>query len=341
MNVVNITQPDVTLRLDLEGVIQEVMVSSALSEQGLEAWVGRPWTDTVGDSAGNKVRRMLEDARKRRVSAFRQVTQRFPSGLELLIEYTTVRLGGRSGLIAVGKNLQAMAGLQSRFIAAQREMERDVWKLRDIETRYRLLFEASGEAVVLIRAATLEMVEANPAALQALDLPRGTAVGGRAFLPAVASGDRDALQAMLRAVREHGKALGLLVRLGARAAPRIVRASLMQSESGLTYLLQLTTPAGAEPPRPAAPLSVHEVGGDVPGVQLPPPGLDARLGGGTLDELVREAVRAFEQAFVQRALETCGGDRPRAAHLLGISPRRLAMKLARWRRTARRTGTGS
>ena len=89
---------------------------------------------------------MVEDARAIGVSAFRQVTQRFPSGLELPIEYTTVRLGGQAGLIAIGKNLQAVAELQSRLIAAQHAREQDYWKLREIETRSRLLFDASNEA---------------------------------------------------------------------------------------------------------------------------------------------------------------------------------------------------
>lgn len=332
MNVVNIAQPDVTLRLDLQGVIQEVSVSSTLSDQGLEAWVGKPWVETVADAGGNKVRRMVEDARKRRVSAFRQVTQRFPSGLQVLIEYTTVRLGGRSGLIAVGKNLQAMAGLQSRFIAAQREMERDFWKLRDIETRYRLLFETSGEAVLLLRAATLDIVEANPAAMRALELEGATA--HRSLLSDVAPADHDPLQAMLRGVREQGTSPGILVHLGAQRRPWLVRASLMQAESGLMFMLQLS-PGGPQVPADAA-------GGGEPDVaahgwaaglargaaRL----LDARLGKQTLDALVKELVGAYEQAFVMRAMQACGGDRIRAAQLLGISVRSLAAKLARFRR---------
>jgi transcriptional regulator PpsR len=168
--VANIAQPDVTLFLDMEGVIREVSLSNALADQSIDAWIGRPWVDTVGDLGSEKVKRMVEDARTSRVSIFRQVTQRFPSGLELLLEYTTVRLGGKSGLIAIGKNLQAVAELQSRLIAAQQAMERDYWKLREVETRYRLLFSASNEAVLLIRAANLRIVEANPAALRALGL---------------------------------------------------------------------------------------------------------------------------------------------------------------------------
>ena len=108
-----------------------------------KSWIGRPWIETVENLGTSNVKRMLDDARTTGVSAFRQVTQRFPSGLELPMEYTTVLLGGRAGLLAIGKNLQAVAELQARLIAAQQAMERDYWKLREVETRYRLLFDAS------------------------------------------------------------------------------------------------------------------------------------------------------------------------------------------------------
>ena len=104
---------------------------------------------------------MVEDARASGISAFRQINQRFPSGLEIPMEFTTVLLGGRAGMLAIGKNLQAVAELQSRLIAAQQTMERDYWKLREIETRYRLVFDASDEAVVIVSPANLRIVEAN------------------------------------------------------------------------------------------------------------------------------------------------------------------------------------
>ena len=170
MSNVNIAQPDVTLLLDLDGVIREATLSRSLSDEGVEGWLGKPWNDTIIDTGGEKVRRMLTDAREQGVSAFRQVTQRFPSGLELPMEYTTVLLGGRAGLLAVGKNLQAVAELQARLIAAQQAMERDYWKMREVETRYRLLFDTSHEPVVLLRAADLRILQANPAALVALNL---------------------------------------------------------------------------------------------------------------------------------------------------------------------------
>lgn len=239
MTHISIGQPDVTLRLDFEGVIRDASLSRDILGEGLGAWVGRAWTETVGDLGIDRVRRMVEDARSKGVSAFRQVTQRFPSGLELPIEYTTVRLGSKAGLIAVGKNLQAVAELQSRLLAAQQAREQDYWRLREIETRSRLLFDASSEAMLVVRAETLSIMEANPTAIRTLGLAPGWD-----FLREMAPHDQESFQDMLLRVREHGRAPGVVVHLGSDHAPWAVRASLMTADPGPLFLLQLM-PVGA------------------------------------------------------------------------------------------------
>jgi transcriptional regulator PpsR len=240
---INIAQPDVTLMLDLNGVIQDVTLSNAVSEEPVDDWRGRPWVETVGDGVSGKVMRMVEDARERGVSAYRQVNQRFPSGLEVPMEYTTVRLGGKAGLIAIGRNLRAVAELQSRLIAAQQAMEQEYWKLREVETRYRLLFDASNEAVLMLKADTLRIIEANPAAIRALGLARG-----REILPDMAAEEREPFQAMLQRVRQSGRAPGVLLHLGPDRAAWLVRASLMTSDPGPVFLVQLAPASGAQIP---------------------------------------------------------------------------------------------
>lgn len=237
MDSTTFAQPDVTLHLDMEGVITSVSVSNGILDTGMDAWIGRSWADTVADVGSDKVRRMVQDARSYGVSAFRQVNQRFPSGLELPIEYTAVRLGRKGGVMAVGKNLKTVADLQSRLIAAQQAMERDYWKLRNVETRYRLVFDASSEPILVMRASNLHILEANPAAIRAL----GFSPAGREFLAELAPQEREPFQAMLLRVREHGKAPAALVHLGQEGQPWLVRASLMTSEPGHAYMLQLAT----------------------------------------------------------------------------------------------------
>jgi len=238
--VLDSATPDVRLRLDGDGIIREVAVAAAYAGEGAEAWVGLPWTETVREFGGTEVRRLMDDARAHGVSGFRQVTQRFPSGLELPVDYTTVRIGGTAGLVAIGKNAQMVTELQSRLVAAQLAMERDYWKLRDVESRYRLLFDASNDAVLLLRPANLEIAEANTAAIRAL----GTAPVGRNFLAEIPPEERAAFQSMLTAVRENGRAPGVVAHLGPARESWAVRGSLMAGEAGPLFLLQLTR-AGA------------------------------------------------------------------------------------------------
>jgi transcriptional regulator PpsR len=242
----NAAQPDITLLLDSEGVIREVHLAKTLASETADALVGRPWAETVTDSGGDKVRRLVEEARTSRVSVFRQINQRFPSGLEVLMEFTTVRLGGKSGVLAIGRSLQAVADLQSRLIAAQQALERDYWKLREIETRYRMLFDVSGEAVLLVRADTLEIVEANPAALRALGHGLdATRLAGRSLADQAVPEERERLLAALRRAREHGKAPGVVVHFGAERIPHVFRASLLKADADLLFLVYLGVPGAA------------------------------------------------------------------------------------------------
>jgi transcriptional regulator PpsR len=248
MSINSIAQPDVTLFLDGEGVIQKATLSRAVGKGSMDAWLGRRWEETVGDIGGEKIRRMIADARSIGVSGFRQVTQLFPSGLELPMEYTTVRLGQKAGLIAVGKNLKAVAELQSRLVSTQQTMERDYWKLREIETRYRHLLDASDEAVLLLNAQSLRIVEANPAAAKVLGTGqrRREDVASKDLLADFLPPERQSFNAMLRIVREQGKAPAIVIRLGRERQPWIVRASLINSEQTPLFLVRLSPVGGAQ-----------------------------------------------------------------------------------------------
>lgn len=226
----NAAAPDVKLILDLQGVIREATLSPAFEGEHPDAWIGTPWMETVRSADGEHLRRMVEDARHRGVSAFSQVVQRLPSsGREVPIEYTTVRLGAGSSLIAIGKNLNVISELQNRIADAQQTMERDYWKRREIETRYRLLFTSSRDAVMLVDAKDLSIRERNPAAAAALGLPASAArsAGARKLSEWLPPEERGGFERLLRQVREQGKAPSMLMRLGPGRQAWMVRASLI------------------------------------------------------------------------------------------------------------------
>lgn len=258
----DLAPPDVVLVLDDDGVIRDATLSNGFSSEGVSEWVGNPWADTVAEADGEKLWRMLADARSTGVCAFNHLNQRFPSGLEIPIEYTAVRLGENAGLLAVGKNMRAVAELQTRLVEAQQAIERDYWKLREVETRYRLLFNSSSDAVLLLKAGNLSILELNPAAAQALGVSvLKTKASAAVRLPdLLMAEERELFESMIRRVRERGKAPGILLRLGDEQVPWMVRGSLVSSVTDEVCLVQLV-PVASVPQQPDSeqPIPVDEL----------------------------------------------------------------------------------
>ncbi len=260
MTAASIVQPDVTLTLDLAGVIRKVELAGDVDEARADGWVGRRWVETVDESASDVVARMIEDALSRGLSAFHQVPQRFPSGRELPIEYTTIRLGENAGMLAIGRNIQAVTELRNRLAAAQQAMEQDYWRLREVETRYRVLFDVAQEPVLTVRAVDLRVMEANPAAIRAL----GVNPVGRYMADEIATADRERFLGMLQRSRDKGRAPGMMVHLGREARPWLARSSLINTADGPTYLLQMAPVGGATVTPPVEPLAVERLVGRLP-----------------------------------------------------------------------------
>ena len=255
MTGVNLVQPDVTIRLDRDGIIQDTIVSERIASETLRPWHGRRWAETVAQSALDKLRRMVQDALTTGVSAFTPISQRFPSGLEMPLEYTAVSLGADSGLIAIGRQYHVVSELESRLLATQKAMEQNHWKLRDVETRYNVIFNAAIDPVLLIEVDTLRIIDANPAANRTLGIgPNWN------FLTEIAEADRTPFLAMMDRARDYGQAPGVIVHLGAERRSWIVRTATVESVDTPSYLLYLTQVGSIDrlaeaPPRPAcAPL---------------------------------------------------------------------------------------
>lgn len=97
MRATDLAQPDVTLLLDTSGTIRETTFANLVSSESMDSWSGRPWLDTVKDHGSDKVRRLLEETTTNGLCAFRQMTQCFPSGLEVPMECTAILLDRLDG----------------------------------------------------------------------------------------------------------------------------------------------------------------------------------------------------------------------------------------------------
>jgi len=237
-----IIQPDVKLLLDGHGVIRDVTLASSFSREDVSAWVGQPWAETVDPSGAERLQQLIAEARAIGTAGFGQFIQRFPDGAAVAMEYTAVRLGKRAGLLAIGRSLQAVAEVQSRVLAAQKAMTQDYWQLRDIESRYRALFDVADEAVVILNAEDLRLIEANPTAQRAFALSPG-----QAFTSIITTADRQTFRATLARVGKELRMPGFIVHIGPHQVPWVVRATLAPAKTIPALVLQLVEISGTRP----------------------------------------------------------------------------------------------
>jgi transcriptional regulator PpsR len=243
---------DVALIVDGDGVIQDLATGTGDAAIGsLDGWVGRRWVDTVGTDSRAKVELLLRDVAATGSSPRRQLNQVTPDGTDLPMAYTAVRLGSTGMLVASGRDLRALAQMQQRLVETQQALERDYWRLRHVETRYRLLFQLSSEAVLVVDAQTRRVVDANAAAGSLFSLPPDKLLGRPTPLDLDANGER-AFDELLASTRRDGRAdeVALTLRDG-----RLVRASAscFRQDVQTLFLVRLTVPAPvaiAATPRP-------------------------------------------------------------------------------------------
>jgi len=249
---------DVTLVLDGEGVIRDLAFGSEeLSKEGYQHWLGQPWALTVTVESRPKVEALLRDAGapSQSLAAWRQLNHPSPNGVDVPILYSAIRVGDQGRVVAVGRNLRAVSALQQRLVEAQQSLERDYARLRHVEARFRLLFQMSSEAILIVDALSQKIVEANPAATGLLSNGAKHVVG-KIFPNDFGAEGSQAVQALLATARSSGRADDTHVRLGKNGREFLLSASLFRQDNTSHFLIRLTPAEGAVAPLPKTKLAL-------------------------------------------------------------------------------------
>lgn len=251
------TAADIALVLDASGVVVDIAFGAGpIAQEGFQDWVGRPWVDCVTSDGRDKIEAMLSEiaapsqgplwrqvnhpaGRSRRQRAAAGSVEEAVAPAETIpVAYVAIALGVEGRVVALGRDLRDVAAMQQRLVDAQRAMDRDYSRLRQAETRYRLLFQLASEAVIIVNDVTGKIVEANPAAL-ALASASGKKLAGRAFIDLIDGEARAAMNGMLASVRALGEAEAVTVALRSGPARVSVSASLFRQEAGAFFLVRL------------------------------------------------------------------------------------------------------
>lgn len=240
---------DLALIVDAQGVIRDVSLNASHAGElaELRQWVGRRWVETVTIENRVKVNAMLGAAAAGAgvgTTPERQVTHALSGGVDLPVSYSIVPLASQGGLLALGRDLREVAAAQQRLVDAQQSMERDYLRLRHTEARYRLLFEAVDEAVLVLDASSLIVFEHNAAAVRLL-ADGARRIVGRSALDLLAPDSHADVQARFAQARTAGSCDELLVRLAPGGAEVRLAASAFKQDSTTLLLVRLSSPSGA------------------------------------------------------------------------------------------------
>jgi transcriptional regulator PpsR len=240
------TASDIALVVDADGTIRDIAFQSDELAGDLDTspdWVGRKLMATVMPDSRPKVTHLLADAVAHNARPkWRHLNHATRDGRSVPVLYCAVQVGDDGRMVAFGRDLRAMSALQQRLMTAQETLERDYSRMREVETRYRLLFQMSSEAVLILDTVRHRVVEANPAA-RTLFAARADQVSGQTLSEIFSADTLGSVQTHLGAIRVDGRAEEFPARLAASGTDVVVAASLFRQETTTLFLVRITVAA--------------------------------------------------------------------------------------------------
>lgn len=234
---------DIAMVIDRKGIIRDVAISATgLPSEGFADIVERPWVDTVTSDSRPKVEEMLRDARGPRPSGWREINQQ-TAGDSIPIRFITLDTGHSGHILALGRDLRAVEQLQQRILQAQQAIERDYARLRQAESRYRVLFQIASEAVLIVDPVSKRIVEANPAAGTLLNIDYAS-IAGRPFAKLFHPESRDTALAILVDSNPSQRTDAIALRLADGRSGFTATGSLFRQEGATHVLISLAPPRG-------------------------------------------------------------------------------------------------
>lgn len=237
---------DFSLVLDDRGVVSELVVASTELEFCIDqTWVGRAWVDTVADESRGRMESLLASARSTPgIPVQADITHLDLQGAELPVQYRLVSepANGAGALVALARDLRPVANLRQQLLNAQQALEQDYWRLRQLETRYRMLFDMVADAILVVDAVSGRILEANPRAAELL--AGGDNIIGKPFPAGFDHAGMAAVASLLREAQAVGKGSATGVGAANSDAGFTVVANFLRQGNESRFLVRLGTIGG-------------------------------------------------------------------------------------------------
>jgi transcriptional regulator PpsR len=194
--------------------------------------------DTATSESRGKIESMVSGPKGVADVRWRQINHPSPQGTDVPMQYAVVSLGAEGRLLALGRDMEAVAVLQRRLIETQQSIERDYLRLRHVEAKFRTLFETSNDAVLVVDGSTYKVLDANANA-QLFAKDSSKKLVGRDIYECFEAGARDDLQSLLRMAHATGRVEMCRARFVGASVDCSVSASVFRQENGPQFLVRL------------------------------------------------------------------------------------------------------
>ena len=211
---------DIVVAVGNDGAVIDVGYSDpTLSAFAPEQWIGRRFKECVTPESQSKADALVSGALGGRVLVGRQVNHPpLDSGTatrpapDLAVTYRAASIGGGRFML-LGSDMRTITDLQTRLLRTQIGMDRDIRRLREVETRYRLLFRLADQPLLIVDASSLEIVDANDPAGDLFERP-ARKLQGMALPALFTRAEQSALAARIATIAAIGKVDTVKGRIG-------------------------------------------------------------------------------------------------------------------------------
>lgn len=230
---------DITLVVDAEGFIRDVVAGEQFSDKNCRHWIGRRWIETVTLESRPIIEELCRDESGRSSLRWLHVTHSSSNASGTPVRYAALHIGKTGRIMAVGRDLSGALALQQRVADAQQSLEEEASRLRHAETLFRILFQVASQPVLVVDS-NLRVVAANPAAcsLANRDPKR---FNGRNFTDIFDTEGAKAIQERLPQVRALGWGGEITSKLADSEQEIIVVASMFRQNGLVHYLILLSS----------------------------------------------------------------------------------------------------
>jgi transcriptional regulator PpsR len=230
---------DLTVLMTPDGIIcDQVMAGPDLPLGLFTGWPGKQLSETVTVESKPKIEQMLGEAGVVSPPRWRQVNHPVSDGRDIPISYSAVKVGPQGHIIAIGRDMSKVAVLQQRLLSAEQAVEQEYQRLRNAETRFRVLLQSATDAIVIVDARSGRIVECNPAASSVLNRPvkkLQNAIIDEVFH----NDDVDSVKSALDGLRSLGKTEDIVLSPSDTQQQAVVSFSMFRQENATYFLLRM------------------------------------------------------------------------------------------------------